>query len=540
VTASPNRNCSGAKLAIILCSITGLIWLLTARALGPSDLWDQTQPKTVSYTTDIIVHGGWHWLLPVERGELPATKPPMYNWIAVPAVRVLGFGSEIAHKLPSVVALLMCWLMVVRLGRTLDAATGADESLGWLAGLIFLACSSTFKLGFLARPDMLLTLWLLLAWRSATRASLGHASLTNALIFWLAIGCAGLTKGPAALVGIAHAVLSMRIVGGRWGTIRNLRPLIGVTIPLLFCGAWALAVWKINPEHLRSELWFNEIWGRVTGTGAEGTHHGQRQWLRELPYQGAYYMTRFAPWSFITLAALGTLVYTSLSRGKQQPGPVVGASGRSRPLASPSLRTWVVSATLFALITVGLFTLSIGKRADYIAIAFPQASLLAAWWMLRSPPHISVRCPWLVPITAAIVLGACTWHEFRAPTAPVPGFGEAIMRFATQANAAIAADPAQVYTVGAGQTHLQAMMGIADPDARHDMAEIVERSGARGFWVLGGWLQNPPHEFDRWLAQRRLKADAVAVVRSAMLPSAEGWQRQVTLWRVKPRVAGER
>ena len=52
-------------------AMAALVVLFVGRVLGPSDLWDQTQPKTVSYTTDIIVHGGSHWILPIERGVEP-------------------------------------------------------------------------------------------------------------------------------------------------------------------------------------------------------------------------------------------------------------------------------------------------------------------------------------------------------------------------------------------------------------------------------------------------------------------------------------
>ena len=79
-----------------VCSIAALICVLTARVLGPSDLWDQRQPRTVAYTTDIVING--HWLLPVAGGVEPATKPPLYNWLAVPAVTLMPKWSEECEK----------------------------------------------------------------------------------------------------------------------------------------------------------------------------------------------------------------------------------------------------------------------------------------------------------------------------------------------------------------------------------------------------------------------------------------------------------
>src|SRR4051812_48886443 len=121
-------------LMLMICSMAALIISLTLRVLGPSDLWDNTQPKTVSYTTDILVHGGNHWILPVdyalEHGAEPATKPPLYNWIAAPLVSALGFNSEIAHRSPSILAFVLCWLCVVRVGRNIDP--DPRGSLGWL------------------------------------------------------------------------------------------------------------------------------------------------------------------------------------------------------------------------------------------------------------------------------------------------------------------------------------------------------------------------------------------------------------------------
>ena len=151
--------------------MAALLWAVIGRVTGPSDTWDQRQPRTVSYTTDMLVNGGRHWILPVEAGRQPATKPPLYNWLAAPVVALAGFSSEVAHKFPSLAAICVCWLAMVRLGRWLDPAGGG--SLGWVAGMMFVANYAVFKLGYLARPDMLLVMWLLGGWMSATAVLTG-------------------------------------------------------------------------------------------------------------------------------------------------------------------------------------------------------------------------------------------------------------------------------------------------------------------------------------------------------------------------------
>ena len=76
------------------------VFALAARIAGPSDLYDNEQPKTVAYTMDIVVHG--RAIMPYDMKGRAPHKPPLYNWLAVPVVGGLGVYEQWAFALPSV------------------------------------------------------------------------------------------------------------------------------------------------------------------------------------------------------------------------------------------------------------------------------------------------------------------------------------------------------------------------------------------------------------------------------------------------------
>ncbi len=86
--------------AVGLCAI-GLVMLLGCRWFFGADLYFSDQPKTVSYTADVVLHG--RLALPRDVLHQPATKPPLYNWIGATAALVTGSWSPFVLKLPSVI-----------------------------------------------------------------------------------------------------------------------------------------------------------------------------------------------------------------------------------------------------------------------------------------------------------------------------------------------------------------------------------------------------------------------------------------------------
>ncbi|UCD75045.1 MAG: hypothetical protein JSV91_14825, partial [Phycisphaerales bacterium] len=524
---------------LAVCAVVALAWLVAGRVFGPSDLWDQTQPKTVSYTTDIIAHG--RWILPVERGEFPATKPPLYNWLAAPAVWLMGFNSEIGHKLPSIVALFACWAALIVLGDRLFPSMGA--AVGYLASMCFVSSYTIFKLGYLARPDMLLTLWLVLGWIAATKllvdareeaAGPPTRRFLLKLAFWLCVALAGLTKGPVAAVLPVYAVIAGKVITGRWRASAILGWWWGLPASLILVALWIWGVWLTNPEHLRQELWYNEIWGRVTGTGPEGSHEGPLGWLKGLGHMPLYYLVRFAPWSILSILAMVELWKHDPRKESGQIWRGIGRSGY-----------WLMSAAVMVFVVVGLFTLSASKRADYIAAAFAPGSLLAAWWLLRAGPRLGEYLPWLASAAVGVCLGAMTVVNQRQSAAPEPGFGDQIMAFARQARAEIENQSGPVVFWNAGASHLQAMLGASEldcppsmPPARDDpvlRARVESYTAAlrrqiiedgRPFWLLEGRATDRQMTFARWLQAENIIAVVRPQTRSAELPRGDDWPEQ--------------
>ncbi len=517
------------RRALVVCSMAALLWSIAARVLGPSDVWDQTQPKTVSYTTDIIVNGGHHWILPMERAEYPATKPPLYNWLAVPMVKVLGFSSDLAHKLPSVIALCLCWLAVVRLGRRLDGAGGG--TVGWLAGMMLVTNYSFFKLGYLARPDMLLTLWLLLGWMAATALLLSKPERTGAvrtlrLTFWLCVVLAALTKGPPAVILPLYALLAARGLRGSWRAAAVFGWSWGLPLSLGLFGSWVWGVYRIDAQHLIDTLWFEEFFGRVTGLGSEGNVGGPVEFFPRILHMPLYYLSRFAPWSILSILAMVAL----WSRGAAE----TAKRTRYWQEIANGAGAWLHGAALLVVLIVALFSLSTGKRADYIAAAIPPGSLLAAWWLLRIPPRWGVTAPWLAPAVAVVILASMTVYNQLEHNAPQPGFGNAINRFIKQAEVQMLADPRAVAFWGAGGTHLQSYLGYTGKDGSDPLRRLLDSRGP--FWLVAGGAEQPPSVVVGWLGEYDPPRKISEVCRSARLTPRTIWPEHFVLYRVDPSV----
>jgi 4-amino-4-deoxy-L-arabinose transferase-like glycosyltransferase len=371
-----------------------LATLVVARTPGPSDLWDQTQPRTIAYTVDMLVHGGSSYLLPRDAADLPATKPPLYNWLALPAIAIAGRDNAIAHRLPSLLALLLTLLVTAAIGERIRLGVGA------LAVCMLLASYPIFKLGLLARPDMLLVLFLLCGWWSATvLVTSREGGWLPRAVFWFSFVLAAWTKGPPALLLPLHALLAARCLAGSWGQVTRLG-LRWSPVAVLLALGWPLAVLLIDRQHALHQLLGAEVLSRIAGRGPEGHGRGAMGLLTGVLDMPGYMLIRFFPWSLLALAGA-----IALFRRRRQTRSCPGCA---------ELR--LESAVLWVLLVIVCFTLSSGKRADYLAPAYPMAAILAAWWLCDAMKIL--RRPMVVVVSSTLVMAAVCMGSLRARAAP--------------------------------------------------------------------------------------------------------------------------
>lgn len=334
-----------------LLVVLGMV-AVALRVAGPSDIDDHAQPGPIDHIVDITVNG--HGLIQRDAdGEL-ASKPPMYPWVGAIGVYVTGQTAEWTFKLPSLLAWAGIAWLVHDLGRRTIGATG-----GLLAAAFWLVNPHSYKLMYTARPDMLLTFWIVLcvwcvhglhpAWRDASQRQGRLIAL-----FWFGVAAAALTKGPPALLPVVWLV-AVIAWDGAWRDCRWPAHAAGLLLAMAAPLAWLGATLAAHPDYL--DILRFETYDRITGTGT-GELRGTSRFAA-----AGYFVARFAPWSVLAIGA-AVLLWR-----------------RARAAAGGGAVRWVAA---WIAVVLGFFMLSRGLRADYLLPAHPVAALGAAALVLHA------------------------------------------------------------------------------------------------------------------------------------------------------------
>ena len=326
-------------LALLLATYACLV---TIRLATPDDLGMRDQWRVGSYIIDVVQNG--NWLCPRDAHGGITSKPPMQPWIAAAASHLFGGVSRFTLIFPSVLAMLVASLTIYVAGRRV---IGWDAAL--IASMIFLLSHLGPKMIGIVRTDALFACVVLLNALAVQRIWETGKGWT---LFWGIAVFNTLVKGPLgvilALSGLV-AVLWERRRGHPFPWRREMLP--GLFVWLGVGVGWLLAAWWVFGDEV-----INEIIGRELLGHAVSGDSGELAILRvyEAPL---YLLSRFAPWSFFTIAAIVRVI--------------------RRPAADDRQRRFERFLVSWVLVGLAIFSLAGHQRPDLIFPLFAPCAWLA-------------------------------------------------------------------------------------------------------------------------------------------------------------------
>lgn len=218
---------------LLTVAVVALFTLLGSRGLNEPD-----EGRYAEIGREMAATGSW--LVPHLNGFEHFQKPPLLYWATATAIGVFG-ANEWAARLPSALAALGTVLLTAWLGSTLF-----HRRAGFLAGLILLSTAGFFILARVLTPDMTLTFWITAAIACFIKYAYALHGRRWAWLFFVALGCGFLTKGPMALIIPLSAAITWQTAARRQPDAPSLPWVRGLILTLAVSLSWfiALSLWR--------------------------------------------------------------------------------------------------------------------------------------------------------------------------------------------------------------------------------------------------------------------------------------------------------
>lgn len=191
--------------------------------------------------------------------------------LAVKSMPVKDNKEVWAYRIPSLLAAVGSVLLTVWIGDMLF-----DSSIALLAGLLFAVSVLLTAEGRMATIDTTLLFFILLAQASLAKAWLSgfskvRTSCTVAWIYWGAIGCGILLKGPVILIPALLTPLALAWIQKDASWWRALRPAWGWMIAVAISLPWFIAIAVVS----HGQFFASSVGGNFLGKVASGQQaHG--------------------------------------------------------------------------------------------------------------------------------------------------------------------------------------------------------------------------------------------------------------------------
>lgn len=381
-----------------------------------------------------VLHGGGWLPLASDLGHMRNTKPPLLFWQA------MAMGGHLEWKLlwlrlPSLLYTLATTACVVWAARTLgsrlrDPAQSAHRfnarTLGYVAGLFYLAFFSTYRYGRPYLTSAIETFWMGLPcwWLLALqlRHAGGHtaaaqrAPATQGLFAVAAIGF-GMVAGHKSFVLIAPMAASLFVALCWWQPLAWRRWLWGSTWCTL-AGCAFFALWFVldpNPE----AVWREFVVGENVGKMAQG---GPSYWQTALiGGYSVWWQALAIPQNALLLAPI---VLAVLWQGLRAARPTwqrhwPALQGRAAALAEPSATLW-----WYVLVVSVFFLLPSQRSSRYLIPLMPMVAVLCALHLARLPlwaHRVTLGASTLLSVGVLGLLGLFLWAGWRVALYPLWG-----------------------------------------------------------------------------------------------------------------------
>lgn len=246
----------------IFVALSVFVLFLPGRASLPP--LDRDEPRYMEATAQMLHSGNY---VDVRFLDQPRyLQPAGIYWLEAAAVRLTGMQDQHAtwpYRIPSLLAVSAAAVLTAWIGAALFGPT-----CGLLAAALLAVCVLMTAEGRMATIDTTLLLSVLLAQCGLLRAYLDRerdlaTPLAAALLYWVALGCGLMLKGPVVLIPGFGTPLALALVERRIDWWYRLRPAWGWLVMLAIVLPWCIAIGVISHGDFFSRAVGRNFLGKV-------------------------------------------------------------------------------------------------------------------------------------------------------------------------------------------------------------------------------------------------------------------------------------
>jgi 4-amino-4-deoxy-L-arabinose transferase-like glycosyltransferase len=223
------------------------------------------ETRRAEVATEILQTGDW--IVPRQQGQPFLSRPPLGSYPIAGLEMLLGTGSLLAVRLPSVIATWLTTLLIYGYSRRFLSRLGALT-----AGFAFATMGMVLQLGRLAETDAIFTFFvsgslLLWHWGYATDAAGRWRQVWPWLAGYFFAALGALTKGPQAPVYFVGAVGLYLAWRRDWRQLVSWSHLAGIALFIGVVGAWQIPFLLATDWPSVRQIWMSDVGLRFEDAG---------------------------------------------------------------------------------------------------------------------------------------------------------------------------------------------------------------------------------------------------------------------------------